>query len=111
MRLYTSDSSGSRWADVTAPGVSAAVGGARWFWLDVAEPAQAEIDEVGRALDIPPDVVADIVKTTEYPKLHEYDDALFAVSHSPGVSTHRFSTHELDIYLTERALVTFHREQ
>ena len=62
-------------------------------------------------LELPRDALADILETTEYPKLHEYDGALFAISHSPAMTEHRFTTNELDIYLTDRFLMTLHRQE
>jgi magnesium transporter len=109
VRLFRVDSAGGRWTDVVAEEFAGVIAGAHWFWLDVAEIG-ADVGVVAQVLEVPPDAVADIFEPSEFPKMKEYDGAVFAISHSPGLSEDRFTTSEVDLLLTDRYLVTFHRE-
>jgi magnesium transporter len=110
MRLLSVDAAGPGWREITPDQLAAATATASWFWLDMSQPAAGDINAVARVLGLPPDAVADVLTPSEFPKLHDYDSMIFAISHNPGTSDERFTTHEVDCFLTDRFLVTIHEE-
>jgi len=80
-------------------------------WVDLDNPTDDEIKNVLEGLfQFHPLAIEDCVTPSSLPKIEDYDDYLFMVTH--GVDFNRadkFATTELDLFLGKEFLVTFHR--
>jgi magnesium transporter len=98
--------------EVTVAELPAALGDATaTVWVDLGPGDPAEAERVLRdVLRLHPLVVEDCLSPLEQPKIDDYGDTLFIVTH--GVRTDAgealFRSLELDAILRERLLVTFH---
>lgn len=81
-----------------------------WIWLDVTTPTAEDLREIGGVFGFDPVALQDVIDSVLFPKVDEYDDYLFAVLHALGAQAERLSTSELDLFLGNRYLVTFHAE-
>jgi magnesium transporter len=83
-------------------------GGAVWVDLEAPTPAEAEI--LSRVFGFHPLAIEDCWHEPQQPKVDDYGDYLFIVVHGVRYDTEQgeFGTHELNIFLGERYLVTFH---
>lgn len=85
------------------------VGGAAWFWLDVDVIETELVEKIGRLFGLNRVGLDDVHAITEFPKADDYDDHLFFSSHSPALAEDRLTTAELDGFVSDRFLITFHR--
>jgi magnesium transporter len=83
-------------------------GGSVWVDLEAPTPAEAEI--LTRVFGFHPLAIEDCWHEPQQPKVDDYGDYLFMVVHGVREETDGgvFDTHELNIFLAERYLVTFH---
>jgi magnesium transporter len=81
------------------------------LWVDLDNPTDEEIRLVLESVfQFHPLSVEDCVAPTSLPKVEDYDDYLFIVSHAVDFTrTEKFNTTELDLFLGSEFLVTFHR--
>lgn len=81
-------------------------------WLDLEAPSEEEIELLKAGHPFHPLAIEDCLEPTHHPKVEEFDDHLFIIIHAVdfSVAKERFGTTELDIFLGERFLVTFHRK-
>jgi magnesium transporter len=81
------------------------------LWVDLDNPTDEEIKAVLEGLfHFHPLAIEDCITPSSLPKIEDYDDYLFMVTH--GVDFNRqdkFATTELDLFLGKEFLVTFHR--
>jgi magnesium transporter len=80
-------------------------------WVDVGPGPQAEAERLLRdVLKVPPLVVEDCLSPTEHPKVDDYGDTLFIITHGVGPQTGEalFRSLELDAILRPRLLITYH---
>ena len=108
MRAYTAVA--GEWNDVGPDSLRTIDAADSWVWLDVDASDEPSVRAVAEWLQLPETAVADVLEPTEFPKLNEYGDAAFIVSHSPGLADDRFTTFELDSWVSGNHLITFHRE-
>ena len=82
------------------------------LWVDLDDPTADEIKLIlENVFQFHPLAVEDCVAPDCLPKLEDYEDYLFIVTHAVDLSsTEEFSTTELDLFLGKEFLVTFHRK-
>lgn len=80
------------------------------LWVDLDNPAEDEIKFVlDGVFQFHPLAVEDCVAPNSLPKVEDYEDYLFIVTHAVDFTrTDKFSTTELDFFLGRDYLVTFH---
>ena len=79
-----------------------------WCWIDFNSPSEEEIQELSHSLHFHPLAIEDCVYSMQRPKLDYYDDFSFFVTHLPGPEA--YNEHEIDFFLGENYIVTFHYE-
>jgi magnesium transporter len=79
-------------------------------WVDLEAPTPAEAEILSRVFGFHPLAIEDCWHEPQQPKVDDYSDYLFVVMHGVRYDTEQveFGTHELNIFLGERYLVTFH---
>jgi magnesium transporter len=87
-------------------------GSGRRVWVDLQCPTDEEariLIDVFRFHEL---AVEDALKEIQTPKIEDYDGYLYLILHGIdfSVAQHRFATHEIDIFLSDRYLVTIHDE-
>lgn len=85
----------------------------RMFWVDLEEPTDEETGVLNGLLGFHPLAVEDCIHDSHSPKLDDYGDYIFTTVHGVDFSQleEQFSTHELDVFLGDNFLVTFHKQQ
>jgi magnesium transporter len=98
-----------RFSEPELPDLESQVSEADWFWLDVDTIEDELVEGIGRLFSLNRIGLDDVSTISEFPKADDYDDQLFFSSHSPALADDRVTTVELDGFLSERFLITFHR--
>ena len=82
------------------------------LWVDLDDPTDEEIKLVLESVfAFHPLAIEDCVTPSSLPKIEDYEDYLFIVTHAVDFSrAEHFSTTELDLFLGKGYLVTFHRK-
>jgi magnesium transporter len=82
------------------------------LWVDLDNPTEEEWKFVLEGVfQFHPLAVEDCVAPSSLPKVEDYDDYLFIVTHAVDFTrTEKFNTTELDLFLGKDFLVTFHRQ-
>lgn len=78
------------------------------LWVDVADPTAEEIAKVGKEFGFHPLALEDVAHGDQRPKLDLYDGYRFIVFYGLTLDTIRCHSHEINIFFSERYLVTFH---
>ncbi|OHE86156.1 MAG: magnesium and cobalt transport protein CorA [Verrucomicrobia bacterium RIFCSPLOWO2_12_FULL_64_8] len=81
------------------------------LWVDLDSPNDDEIKQILEGVfQFHPLAIEDCVTPSSLPKIEDYDEYLFMVTHAVDFSrTEKFNTTELDLFLGKDYLVTFHR--
>ncbi len=81
------------------------------LWVDLENPTDEEIKTVLEGVfAFHPLAIEDCMTPSPLPKIEDYDDYLFMVTHAVDFTrTDKFATTELDLFLGKEFLVTFHR--
>ena len=81
------------------------------IWVDLDNPTDEEIKQVLEGVfQFHPLAIEDCVTPSDLPKIEDYEDYLFMVTHSVEFSRQdKFATTELDMFLGKDYFVTFHR--
>jgi len=81
------------------------------LWVDLDDPSEEEIKAILQGVfQFHPLEIEDCVTPSSLPKIEDYDDHLFVVTHAVDFTrTEKFNTTELDLFLGKDFLVTFHR--
>ncbi len=81
------------------------------LWVNLQNPTDDEIKTVLEGVfQFHPLAVEDCVSPSSLPKIEDYEDYLFIVTHAVDFTrTEKFNTTELDLFLGKDFLVTFHR--
>jgi magnesium transporter len=81
------------------------------LWVDLDQPTDEEIKLVLEGVfNFHPLAIEDCVTPSSLPKIEDYDDYLFMVTHAVDFTrSDKFATTELDLFLGKEFLVTFHR--
>jgi magnesium transporter len=84
----------------------------KFSWFDIREPNADDILKIQKKFNLHPLVVEEFSTPTMRPKAAEYDNALFLTIHVPLFDVNLKKTYpgELDIVITESALITAHDE-
>lgn len=82
-----------------------------YLWVDLENPTDEEIKQVLEGVfAFHPLAIEDCVTPSSLPKVEDYEDYLFIVTHAVDFTrTEKFNTTELDLFLGKEILVTFHR--
>lgn len=82
------------------------------IWVDLEAPTEDEIKQVLEGVfSFHPLAIEDCVNPECLPKIEDYENHLFIVTHAVDhTRTERFTTTELDLFLGKDFLVTFHRQ-
>jgi magnesium transporter len=77
-------------------------------WLDLETPSAKDLEVITEELGLHPLAVEDAVNEHQRPKLDSYDDHQFLSAYIARLDpeTAQLSTHEVDAFITPRALVT-----
>jgi magnesium transporter len=80
-------------------------------WVDLDNPTDEESKSVLEGLfQFHPLAIEDCMTPSPLPKIEDYDDYLFMVTHAVDYSREdKFATTELDLFLGKEFIVTFHR--
>jgi magnesium transporter len=80
------------------------------LWVDMDNPTSEEIKTILEGVfQFHPLAIEDCVSPNSLPKVEDYEDYLFIVTHAVDFSrTEKFNTTELDLFLGKDYLVTFH---
>ncbi len=80
-------------------------------WVDLENPTDAEIKDILEGVfHFHPLAIEDCVTPSPLPKIEDYDDYLFMVTHAVDFTREdKFASTELDLFLGKEFLVTFHR--
>jgi len=83
------------------------------LWVDMDNPTEEEIRAIlENVFQFHPLAIEDCVTPSSLPKIEDYEDYLFLVTHAVDFKrSEKFSTTELDLFLGKDFLVTFHRQQ
>ncbi|WP_227939242.1 magnesium/cobalt transporter CorA [Alkalihalobacillus deserti] len=81
----------------------------KWFWVDFNEPTDEEIKHLANTFHFHPLAIEDCVQRLQRPKLDYYDDHTFYVTHNVREEEKDIIKEELDFFVGENFLVTFHR--
>ena len=81
------------------------------LWVDLDNPTDEEIKQILEGVfQFHPLAIEDCVVPSDLPKVEDYEDYLFLVTHSVEFSrTEKFISTELDMFLGKDFFVTFHR--
>src|SRR5687768_5605454 len=91
------------------------------FWLDMNQPTDDEVELLADVFCFHPLAIEDSLKYAQRPKVEDYSHRdegcshpyFYMVVHGPDLETFRqkLRTKELDIFMSQRFLVTHHEEQ
>lgn len=81
------------------------------LWVDLDNPTDEETKAILEGVfQFHPVAIDDCLTPSSLPKIEDYDDYLFMVTHAVDFTrTEKFATTELDLFLGKDYLVTFHR--
>ncbi len=81
------------------------------LWVDLDNPTEDEIKNILEGVfQFHPLAIEDCVTPSPLPKIEDYDEYLFMVTHAVDYTrAGKFATTELDLFLGREFLVTFHR--
>jgi magnesium transporter len=80
-----------------------------FFWLDLEAPSDAEIDQLGELLELPPLAVEDTHEFHQRAKVDDYDDHLLIVFYGAQGGASGAELVEVHMHLTRGRVVTVHR--
>lgn len=81
------------------------------FWIDMESPTEEEVMRLQDVFDFHPLCIEDCMTYSNSPKLDEFDEYLFLVTHEPEVKieTGALERPEIDFFLGKNYLVSFHQ--
>jgi magnesium transporter len=81
------------------------------LWVDLDNPTDQEIKDILEGVfQFHPLAIEDCVTPSSLPKIEDYEDYLFMVTHAVDFNRQdKFASTELDLFLGKEFLVTFHR--
>ncbi|HRJ48189.1 MAG TPA: magnesium/cobalt transporter CorA [Opitutaceae bacterium] len=82
------------------------------LWVNLENPTEDEIKSIlENVFQFHPLAIEDCIAPNSLPKVEDYEDYLFLVSHGVDYSrTEKFNTTELSVFLGKEYVVTFHRQ-
>ncbi len=82
-----------------------------WIWMDVLDPSEEELRDLGERFAIDPLTLLEIHNYSIFPKVDDWGGYVFAVLHGAGGREDKLATSELDFILGEDFLITLHRDR
>jgi magnesium transporter len=79
------------------------------IWVDVVDPTPDEIARIGEEFHFHPLALEDVARGGQRPKVDQYDGYQFIVFYGLASQNERITAHEVDIFLAEHCMVTFHK--
>jgi len=79
------------------------------IWVDVVDPTPDEIAHIGEEFHFHPLALEDVARGDQRPKVDQYDDYQFIVFYGLTITADRCQGREVDIFLGEHYMVTFHQ--
>lgn len=82
------------------------------FWIDLDSPTLDEIHQIQDAFNFHPLCIEDVMSYSNSPKLDEFDEYIFLVTHEPRMhsKTNEIERPEIDFFLGKNYLVSVHHE-
>lgn len=81
------------------------------IWVDLEDPSEFESEILIELFNFHPLAIEDCINERSEPKLDDYEDHLFLVTHTvDGVTQEELKTIEVDIFVGKNYVVTFHKE-
>ena len=94
-----------------AEAIEAAVSSSSAAWIDILKPDRQAFDAIAQHLSIHPLAVEDALESYQRPKIDLYRDAVYLIWVAPSLrEDDGLDMRKLDVFLTDRVLVTSHRE-
>lgn len=80
------------------------------YWVDLEAPTETEEEILWEIFDFHPLAIEDCIQEHQYPKVDDYGKYLFITIHAVDFSKSNgnFETTELDIFLSEKYIITYH---
>jgi magnesium transporter len=80
------------------------------YWVDLEDPTETEEEILWEIFDFHPLAIEDCIQEHQYPKVDDYGKYLFITIHGVdfGRSNGNIETTELDLFLSEKYIVTYH---
>ncbi len=82
------------------------------IWVDIENPEEKDNRLLSDVFHFHPLTIEDAIETRNHPKVESYNNYLFLIVHGVTMETNttNFVTRELDIYLGQNFVVTYHHE-
>lgn len=80
----------------------------KWCWVDFNEPTEEEMKHLGETFHFHPLAIEDCIQRLQRPKLDYYEDHTFYVTHIVREKENEIVKDELDFFVGENFIVTFH---
>ncbi|WP_406687346.1 magnesium/cobalt transporter CorA [Rossellomorea vietnamensis] len=81
----------------------------KWYWVDFSEPSSKDIRLLKLYFRFHPLAIEDCLDDfSQRPKLDFYDQYIFVLMH--GINTQTLDSHEVNMFVNSRIIVTFHKE-
>lgn len=80
----------------------------KWFWVDFNQPTEEEISHLDETFHFHPLAIEDCIHRLQRPKLDYYEDHTFFVTHIVREEERKLVKEELNFFVGENYLVTFH---
>lgn len=80
----------------------------KWCWVDFNEPTEEEMKHLSETFRFHPLAIEDCIQRLQRPKLDYYEDHTFFVSHIVREQEREIIKDELDFFVGENFIVTFH---
>jgi magnesium transporter len=109
--IFVSDGKTTRKADHVEQAWLKPDGGS-YVWVDLNNPSDEEARLLSDVFHFHELAIEDALKEIQTPKIESYGSYLYLILHGIDfeAAQHRFATHEIDIFLSARYLVTVHDE-
>lgn len=80
------------------------------IWVDIEQPTDEDNKILSEVFNFHPLTIEDAIATRNQPKVESYNSYLFLIVHGVAMETNsnKFVTHELDTFLGENFVVTYH---
>jgi len=80
------------------------------YWVDIEDPSESEEEILWEIFNFHHLAIEDCIATHQYPKIDDYGEYLYLIVHAIeyNKTDGAFRTSELDVFLTERFVLTFH---
>jgi magnesium transporter len=81
----------------------------KWIWVDFNQSNDREIEHLSKTFHFHPLAIEDCVQRLQRPKLDYYEDHTFYVTHSVREDKQEIVKDELNFFVAENFIVSFHR--